>query len=93
LEIVGPGTATAAHALEFVDPTVYRAVPPQPGSVITQPSRPTPTPTPQETEPWLGPVNLPMSDLVTLDGSALPAPTDGIVHFEAPSLPKHLPRS
>jgi hypothetical protein len=41
--------------------------------------------------PWPGPLNVPMPPLVTLDGSTLPAPTDGLVNAKPPTPPKPPP--
>jgi hypothetical protein len=79
------GAPSLAH---HVDPGLSRPVPPAPGTVVVQPSPPHPTPTPQKPDPWAGPLDQPMPALVTLDGSHLPAPTDGLVRPKAPPPPK-----
>jgi hypothetical protein len=84
-----PRVDTAPSLAGLVDATVHRAEPPQHGSAIAQPQPPTPTPPPRQPDPWLGPVNQPMPALVTLDGSLLPAPTDGIVRTKPPRPPQH----
>jgi len=76
---------TLAH---HVDPSLTRPAPPAPGSVITQPAPPTPAPAPVPPTPWAVPLGRPMPPLVTLDGSPLPAPTDGVVHTKPPKSPK-----
>ncbi|SDP26840.1 Phosphoesterase family protein [Nakamurella panacisegetis] len=70
-----------------VDSTLTRPVPPIPGTAIVQPTAPTPTPTPIAPAPWPGPLNQLMPALSTLDGAALPAPTDGIVRPTPPRPP------
>ena len=67
-----------------------RAQPPAFGSQIVQPDPPVPTPTPVPPGPWTGPQAQPMPDLVTNDGSAVPAPTDGLVSPNPPKLPPQL---
>ena len=60
--------------------TLARPEPPPPLSVITQPAPPPqPTPVPPRPAPWPDPPDQPMPPLITLDGSLLPAPTDGVV--------------
>ena len=73
----------------FVDSSLTRPLPPAPGSTITQPKAPHPTPKPTPPAPWPGPLNQPMPDLVTLDGSSLLAPTDGLVRPKPPKPPKN----
>jgi hypothetical protein len=75
------GAPSLAH---LVDPTVSRPVPPAPGSDITQPAPPSALPELEPTAPWDGPLEQPMPPLVTLDGSVVPAPTDGVVHQKPP---------
>ena len=71
-----------------VDPTLDRPEPPVPGTAITQPAPPQPTPPPIPPDPWPGPLGQPMPPLITLDGAALPAPTDGLVRKQSPTPPK-----
>ncbi len=63
-----------------------RPVPPAPGSTIQQPAPPA-HPTVPPTAPWAGPLGVPMPPLVTLDGSTVPAPTDGTVRPKPPKAP------
>jgi Phospholipase C len=77
----------APSLASLVDATVSRPVPPAPGSTFTQPSPPTPAPKPVAPQPWHGSLDAPMPPLVTLDGTALPAPTDGIVQKKPPKAP------
>jgi hypothetical protein len=50
-----------------------------------RPARPPhPTPAPNEPKPWKGTLGQPMPALVTLDGSVLQAPTDGVVRATPP---------
>lgn len=79
-----PRVDDAPSLAHLVDPTVSRPVPPEPGTVITQPTPPSVRPKPEPTTPWAGPLGQPMPPLVTLDGSVVPAPTDGIVHPRPP---------
>jgi hypothetical protein len=79
------GAPSLAH---LVDPSLHRPVPPIPGSTIVQPAPPTPTPEPVAPQPWNGSLRSPLPALVTLDGSSLPAPTDGKVHKTPPKPPK-----
>ncbi|WP_028048355.1 alkaline phosphatase family protein [Cellulomonas sp. URHD0024] len=82
---------TAPSLAGHVDPTSSRPVPPVPGSTIVQPAPPDPTPAPQPTQPWPEPTDQPMPSLVTLDGSVVAAPTDGIVRPNPPKPPVHQP--
>ncbi|HEX7536578.1 MAG TPA: hypothetical protein VF391_06180, partial [Dermatophilaceae bacterium] len=82
---VDSSPSLAAH----VDPLLTRAEPPAPGSTITQPTAPNPPPRPHQPAPWSGPLNHPMPALVTLDGSSLPAPADGLVRPKPPKPPKN----
>ena len=79
-----PRVDTAPSLAHLVDPAVSRSVPPAPGTVITQPTPPSPPIPPEPTAPWPGPLGQPMPPLVTLDGSVVPAPTDGLVHPKPP---------
>ena len=79
-----PRVDDAPSLAHLVDPSVSRQVPPTPGSVITQPPPPSKPPQPEPTAPWAGPLGQPMPPLVTLDGSVVPAPTDGVVHPKPP---------
>ncbi|MET4781933.1 alkaline phosphatase family protein [Glaciihabitans sp. UYNi722] len=76
---------TLAH---LVDANGKRPQPPTPGTAIVQPAAPVPTPVPKQPAPWAGPTDELMPPLVTLDGSSLPAPTDGIVKKTPPKPPK-----
>ncbi len=71
-----------------VEPSLIRSTPPAPGTAFVQPAPPNPTPTPAPTAPWDGPLGQPMPALVTLDGSDLAAPTDGVVHSKPPKPPR-----
>jgi hypothetical protein len=84
-----PRVDTAPSLAGLVDPTLTRPVPPAPGAAITQPKAPRPKPKPTPPDPWPGPLNQPMPELVTLDGSTLPAPTDGPVHPKPPKTTAH----
>ncbi len=83
-----PRVDDAPSLAHLVDPTLTRPVPPAPGSTVVQPAPPTPTPAPVAPQPWPGPLHQQLPPLVTLDGSAVPAPTDGIVHKNPPKPPK-----
>ncbi|GGF23082.1 hypothetical protein GCM10011399_15880 [Subtercola lobariae] len=83
-----PRVDTAPSLAQHVDPALSRPVPPAPGSTITQPPPPSPTPPPSAPQPWAGPLGVLLPVLVTLDGSALPAPTDGTVRPAPPKPPK-----
>lgn len=72
----------------LVDANVKRPQPPAPGTAIVQPAAPVPNPVPKQPAPWAGPTDELMPPLVTLDGSSLPAPTDGIVKTTPPKPPK-----
>lgn len=74
----------------LIDPALSRSEPPVPGSTIVQPTPPSPSPTPRPPASWNGPTGQPMPPLVTLDGSTLPAPTDGLVRPNPPKPPKQL---
>jgi hypothetical protein len=77
-----------AHSLaDRVDPTIDRPTPPALGSTITQPVPPDPTPPPVQPDPWSGPLNQPMPNLIALDGTTIPAPTDGHVDKKPPTTP------
>ena len=84
-----PRVDTSPSLAGLVDSSLTRPLPPSPGSTITQPKAPHPTPKPTPPAPWPGPLNQPMPDLVTLDGSSLPAPTDGLVRPKPPKPPKN----
>ncbi len=86
-----PRVDHAPSLAHLLDPALTRTVPPAPGTVITQPPPPHPTPTPRQPHPWAGPLGVAMPDLVTLDGSHLPAPTDGAVRPKPPAPPKPHP--
>ena len=83
-----PRVDNAPSLARLVDPALSRPAPPVPGSAFAQPTPPTPTPSPRLPAPWTGPLDQPMPSLVTLDGSHLPAPTDGIVRPKPPAPPK-----
>ena len=83
-----PRVDTAPSLAGRVDPTLARPLPPAHGTTITQPAPPTPAPAPVAPAPWAGPTGQPMPDLVTLDGTVLPAPTDGLVRTTPPKPPK-----
>jgi hypothetical protein len=76
-----------------VDAGITRPLPPAYGTTITQPKPPKPTPKPQQPGPWPGATRQPMPALVTLDGSKVPPPTDGIVRPQPPTPPKPAGRS
>ena len=77
----------AVSLADRVDTTLTRPPPPPFGTVITQPAAPTPAPTPVDPPPWTGPTSRALPDLVTLDGSPLPAPQDASVYPRPPKLP------
>jgi phospholipase C len=79
-----PRVDDAPSLAHLVDAGLDRQVPPAPGTVVTQPTPPDPPPQPEPTAPWPGPLGQPMPSLVTLDGSVVPAPTDGVVHRRPP---------
>ncbi len=79
-----PRVDNAPSLAHLVQASQNRPVPPAPGTTITQPPPPQPTPTPADPTPWPGPASQPMPALVTLDGSVLPAPTDGLVRPKPP---------
>ena len=83
-----PRVDTAPTLAGHVDTTLTRPEPPAPGTVITQPTPPHPPPQPVPPAPWAGPLGQPMPPLITLDGSTLPAPTDGVVRVKPPKPPK-----
>ncbi len=83
-----PRVDDAPSLAGHLDPRLRRPEPPAFGSTITQPAPPRPTPSPVPPDPWSGPLDQPMPALVTLDGSVLPAPTDGIVRATPPKPPK-----
>ena len=68
----------APGAQIFVPNAVLPALPLPPQAVVA----------PQPPAPWPGPLNQPMPPLITLDGSTLPAPTDGTVRAKPPAPPK-----
>jgi hypothetical protein len=55
---------------------------------VVQPTPPTPTPTPVDPQPWPGSLHTALPDLITIDGTPLRAPTDGIVRKNPPKPPK-----
>ncbi len=79
-----PRVDAAPSLAHLVDPAVSRPVPPAPGTVVTQPTPPHPPIPPEPTAPWPSPLGRPMPPLVTLDGSLVTAPTDGLVHPKPP---------
>jgi len=74
-----------AHLVEAGLPV--RPQPPAPGTTFSQPVPPSPPPAPVAPGPWPGTLGTLLPALVTLDGSKLPAPTDGIVQKSPPKLP------
>ncbi len=86
-----PRVDSAPSLAGRVDPTTDRPLPPAYGTVVTQPTPPYPTPVPVPPAPWSGPTGVPMPALVTLDGSSVPAPTDGLVRPNPPKPPTHPP--
>jgi Phospholipase C len=85
---LGVGRVDNAPSLaHLVDVTLSRPVPPAPGTTITQPAPPSPTPAPVAPAPWPGPLGTSLPPLVTLDGSVVPAPSDGIVRKNPPKPP------
>jgi hypothetical protein len=86
-----PRVDTAPSLAALVDATLSRPLPPAYGAAIVQPTPPQPTPQPSAPRPWPGPTGQPMSPLVTLDNSVLPAPTDGLVRPAPPKAPVHAP--
>jgi len=79
-----PRVDTAPSLGGHVDTALTRPEPPEPGTVVTQPTPPQP-PAPVPPAPWPGPLDQPMPPLITLDGSVLPAPTDGVVRVKPPT--------
>lgn len=86
-----PRVDDAPSLAPLLDSALNRKAPPEPGTTIVQPAPPHPTPAPVAPQPWPGKLRVPMPALVTLDGSVLPAPSDGIVHPNPPKPPK-MPR-
>jgi phospholipase C len=82
-----PRVDEAPSLAQLVQPGLGRPVPPAPGSAITQPTPPSPRPAPVEPKPWPGLLDQPLPALVTLDGSSVPAPTDGLVRKSPPKAP------
>jgi hypothetical protein len=83
-----PRVDTAPSLAGRIDHTLARDLPPEFGTPVTQPDPPHPTPAPVPPPAWVGPLRQPMPALVTLDGSDLPAPTDGVVRARPPKPPK-----
>jgi Phosphoesterase family len=83
-----PRVDNAPSLATHVIPTLTRPHPPAPGTAIIQPNPPQPRPAPTPTAPWTGPINQPMPTLITLDGSVVPAPTDGHVNPKPPTPPR-----
>jgi len=83
-----PRVDTAPSLAGHVSASTSRPEPPVHGSAITQPTAPDPTPAPQQPKPWNGKLGQPMPALVTLDGSHLPAPADGVVRATPPRPPR-----
>jgi hypothetical protein len=79
-----PRVDEAPSLARHVKKTLSRPVPPAFGTTIKQPRPPRPAPVPPKTKKWAGPLNQPMPDLVVLNGSAIPAPTDGTVRPKPP---------
>jgi hypothetical protein len=86
-ELGVPRVDTAPTLAHHVHARTKRPVPPAFGTTITQPTPPRPKPRPKKPSAWPGPLNQPMPALVTLDGSVLPAPTDGVVRVKPPKSP------
>jgi len=84
----GARVDTAPSLAGHVYTTLNRPEPPPHGTVIAQPAAPQPPPAPDPPAPWPGPLSQLMPPLVTLDGSVLPAPTDGVVRAKPPAPPK-----
>lgn len=82
-----PRVDTAPTLAHRVERSLKRPVPPVPGAAITQPTPPSPTPARVTPKPWAAGTS-PMPPLVTLDGSTVPAPTDGLVRPTPPPPPK-----
>ena len=82
-----PRVDTSVSLADRVDPTVSRPTPPAHGTAVTQPAPPTPPPMPVDPGPWPGPTGQPLPDLITLDGSSIPAPADAVVHATPPKPP------
>jgi hypothetical protein len=82
-----PRVDTAPSLADRVDPTLARPLPPAPGTAITQPAPPIPTPVPVDPGPWPGPTGQLLPELVTLDGTTLPAPADAVVRSTPPKPP------
>jgi hypothetical protein len=83
-----PRVDTAPSLAHYVDASLSRPAPPVPGMTVTQPTAPATPPDVDPTAAWKGPLRQPMPALTTLDGSAVPAPTDGLVHTRPPTPPK-----
>ncbi|MGO4102594.1 alkaline phosphatase family protein [Leifsonia sp. YAF41] len=83
-----PRVDDAPSLAHLVEASLRRPIPPVPGATISQPTTPQPTPTPGAPQPWPGQLDVQLPALVTLDGSVLPAPTDGVVHPNPPKPPK-----
>jgi hypothetical protein len=83
-----PRVDTAPSLAGHVNASTSRPAPPVHGSTIVQPVPPHPTPAPKDPKPWNGKLGQPMPALVTLDGSVLPAPTDGVVRAAPPKPPR-----
>ena len=83
-----PRVDDAPSLAPLLDAALNRSAPPEPGAVIGQPAPPHPTPAPVPPKPWPGKLGVPMPALVTLDGSVLPAPGDGVVHPNPPKPPR-----
>jgi len=77
---------TAPSLARHVDASLSREAPPTHGTTVTQPPAPA-HPVVEPTADWPGPLGRPMPPLVTLDGSVLPAPTDGVVRPTPPKAP------
>ena len=85
-----PRVDTARSLADRVDLTLNRPSPPGFGSAIVQPASPTPAPQPVPPDPWDGPNAEPMPDLVANGGVSVPAPDDGVVSKNPPTLPTGL---
>lgn len=83
-----PRVDTAPSLAALVDASAARPMPPAPGTKVIQPTPPHPAPQPVAPDAWPGKMGQPLSALVSLDGSTIPAPTDGVVRSTPPKPPK-----
>jgi arylsulfatase A-like enzyme len=82
-----PRVDEAPTLARHVKKTLARPEPPAPGTTVKQPSPPKPTPAPKKPPKWTGALNQPVPALVTLDGSTVLAPSDGVVRPKPPKSP------